>query len=318
MIEHVGAHILCDDGLDHTAELCGFCMQPITKSGCVFYLRPTKGSGSSFQVDVTRSSCPNPVYFSYHSAASSSESAPCTNVPVACPICSPTNKLAVKNPAVWKYSMAAHLRIHHASSQLLPHLIAKYTTPQDEVNNVEKYIWQRRFHKSRKSRKIYQAPTLAVSDAHRTSRLAIESNEDESRSEALQELEAQEEESLPADDIDGDDGMFESRPSDAENGADNVLEESLDAPAFVENDVVTRAGRKSRKRDLNTMLRACDCDKVVTQKEIKDGVAIRCKYDRCETGWFHLTCMYLDHVEADWRCTSHVRPFKKAKRGGRR
>ncbi|EIW85600.1 hypothetical protein CONPUDRAFT_135279 [Coniophora puteana RWD-64-598 SS2] len=321
MIEHVGVHILLDDGLDCTVELCGFCMQPAAKSGCVFYLRPTKGSAAAtFQVDLTRSSCPNLIYFSYHSAATTSDSTPCSNVPIACPICSPTNKLAIRNPAVWRYLMVAHLRIHHASSQLLPPLVEKFEVPQEEITKMETFVWQKRFIKSRKSRKAYQTLTIAVSDAHRTSQLALNASEDDHEGLALAD------EQGPSDGVHPDsvnvvDGAVNDHDSNVVSDVEDepaVHEDSLDAPESVENDVVTRAGWKSRKRDLNAMLRVCDCDKVVTPKEISDGVAIRCKYNRCKTGWFHLTCMYLDHVVSDWRCQSHERPIKKAKRGGKK
>ncbi|EIW78967.1 hypothetical protein CONPUDRAFT_91326 [Coniophora puteana RWD-64-598 SS2] len=309
--------------MDRTVEVCGFCLQPTAQSGCVVYLRPTRGSASStFQVDDTRSLCPNLVSFAYHSAATASESAPCTNVPLACPICSPTNKMAVRNPAIWRYSMVAHLRIHHASSQLLSHLTAKFTIPPDEIDNMRTLVWARRFTKSRKSRKVYHAPTLAISDAHRTSKFA--SNEDISETSAaadeqeLSDVHAEDPDVMAASTSRNHD-THSGTLSDIEDGpAESALDISLDAPEFVENDVITRAGRKSRKRDLNAMLRTCDCDKVVTQNEINDGVAIRCKYDRCETGWFHLTCMYLDCIETDWRCPSHARPTKRAKRGGKK
>ncbi|KAF8890599.1 hypothetical protein BD779DRAFT_1438361, partial [Infundibulicybe gibba] len=107
LLEHVGGHILFDSSLDSALEWCGLCMRlsPL----CIFYLRKGKGAASSAQIDMERSRCPNLLKFSYRSAASSTSLAPCSNVPISCPLCA--SDLA----AVWKYNMKAHFSKHHPS-----------------------------------------------------------------------------------------------------------------------------------------------------------------------------------------------------------
>jgi hypothetical protein len=93
ILKHVGTHILFDSTVSHLSETCGFCLQ--SGSTCVFYLYKGKGSGSGPQVDLIRSRCPNLIKLSYQSASTSTDSAPCSNVPIPCPLC-PT-----KDPAIW-------------------------------------------------------------------------------------------------------------------------------------------------------------------------------------------------------------------------
>jgi len=57
ILEHVAAHILFDKSLNSSLELCGLCLRPTPN--CVFYLRKGKGVGSSCQVDLKKSRCPN-------------------------------------------------------------------------------------------------------------------------------------------------------------------------------------------------------------------------------------------------------------------
>jgi hypothetical protein len=84
VLEHIGAHLLFDTSLDTSLELCGLCFRP--SPPCIFYLRKGKGPGTSQQVDIQKSHCPNLIKaFSYHSAAVESSNSPCTNVPLICP-----------------------------------------------------------------------------------------------------------------------------------------------------------------------------------------------------------------------------------------
>ena len=56
--------------------------------------------------------CLMKVKYSYGVAAESSPSSPCSNVPIACPLCSSAA------PAIWKYFMKAHFQETHKSAPI--------------------------------------------------------------------------------------------------------------------------------------------------------------------------------------------------------
>ncbi|KDR76610.1 hypothetical protein GALMADRAFT_139524 [Galerina marginata CBS 339.88] len=156
MLEHMGAHILHDPSIPNNLEVCGLCLRPAPM--CTIYLKKGRGGSKGYSVDMNRSTCINLIRFRYASAATSTESAPCTNVPIHCPICGP------KQPAVWRYSLYAHFHMKHdLASADFPIQIQR---PTSETNGLEE-IWKKRFQipKKRvfKNRKILP---LIISTAH--------------------------------------------------------------------------------------------------------------------------------------------------------
>ncbi|GLB45658.1 hypothetical protein LshimejAT787_2500500 [Lyophyllum shimeji] len=301
VIEHIGTHILFDSDVDRTLEICGFCAQPTARTGCVFYLRKNRGSGGAVQVDLERSTCPNLVYFSYHAASTFHRNSPCTNVPVACPVCSPDERATLRNPAIWRYSMAAHLRIHHASSQLTPSYLKQYEDDPEEVRRMEE-IWTKRFTKGSRSRKVYYPPTLAISEAHRASNVSNASASDAPDPAVPSPNPGH----VDSDNNEEPDALSSSSDDSEPESKTSSEEDDLAGPEFFENTVVSRAGRVSRKWKINEIIGSCECDQPVTPKEIKDGVAVKCSVSTCETKWYHLVCMYLERKPpGKWQCPAH-------------
>ena len=105
VLEHMAAHILHDNLLDSSEELCGLCLRPAPM--CQLYLRKPRGTSANVSVDYKRSSCINLIHFNYATASTSSEASPCSNVPISCPLC------PAESPAVWTYSLHAHFRGKH-------------------------------------------------------------------------------------------------------------------------------------------------------------------------------------------------------------
>ena len=158
ILEHMGAHILYDPMLNSSEELCGLCLRPAPM--CQIYLTKARGAGGSFSVDRTKSTCPNLVRFNYKNAAQSSESSPCSNVPVACSICPPNS------PAVWVYSLHAHYRGHHhiPSVALFPRRLELSRSEKDGMSQV----WATRFKKRKSYFKKKRITPIAISEAHQS------------------------------------------------------------------------------------------------------------------------------------------------------
>ena len=159
ILEHIGAHILYDPGLTQSTQLCGLCLRP--PPFCQFFLTKGKGANGSLKINQTLSQgCLMKVKYSYSVAAESSSSSPCSNVPVACPLCSKTS------PAVWKYFMKAHFQETHKSAS-----ISKYEHIW-KLSNFEaaemKKIWAKRKNVVVKRTKKSNIPPLVVSEHHRT------------------------------------------------------------------------------------------------------------------------------------------------------
>ncbi|KAF8261730.1 hypothetical protein EI94DRAFT_1605174 [Lactarius quietus] len=102
ILEHMGAHIQHDGLLDSSEEICGLCLRPAPM--CQLYLWKARGVSGSVTVDCKKSNCINLIHFSYAAASTSSESSPCSNIPITCPLCPDGN------PAVWTYSLHAHFQ----------------------------------------------------------------------------------------------------------------------------------------------------------------------------------------------------------------
>ncbi|THU77743.1 hypothetical protein K435DRAFT_770008 [Dendrothele bispora CBS 962.96] len=109
ILKHSGAHILNSPSNLRESEPCGFCLSPSPQ--CQFYL--TKKGG----IDRKRTKgCP--IFaalksFSYATASTSTQSNPCTNVPITCPLC---HKRDPNAPAVWRYDLDAHYRHQHPTA----------------------------------------------------------------------------------------------------------------------------------------------------------------------------------------------------------
>ncbi|QRV87004.1 hypothetical protein RhiJN_15022 [Ceratobasidium sp. AG-Ba] len=108
---HIGQHLLVlRSSLDATrtgvmADMCGFCGRAGT---CTVRVEPQR-TGKGLEVV---SDCSYRDKFSYAAAAQSSKTSPCTNRPVACPLCS-------GDRCVWSYGLKDHILAVHPAHQLL-------------------------------------------------------------------------------------------------------------------------------------------------------------------------------------------------------
>lgn len=109
LLKHMSAHILYDKQLTGKTDLCGFCLQ----STCEFFLTKKRDTKQEHQqIDMKASRCPKMAKIAYKSASECSQSNPCTNVPIYCPLCHP------RSPAVWKYNMEHHIRLVHSEANV--------------------------------------------------------------------------------------------------------------------------------------------------------------------------------------------------------
>lgn len=158
VLEHMGAHIQHDTLLDSSEELCGLCLRPAPM--CQLYLRKARGVAGSVSVDHRKSKCINLIHFNYATASTSSESSPCSNVPIVCPLC-PRD-----SPAVWRYSLHAHFRGQHRIQSPADFPI-KISLSQSEKDGMRK-VWNSRFKVSKpRKTKLKNKPALTISEAHR-------------------------------------------------------------------------------------------------------------------------------------------------------
>jgi hypothetical protein len=157
VLEHAAAHILFDSKMDPTSEPCGLCLRPSPR--CKFHLKKGKGSDANPQVNYDKSTCANMQTFSYAVAAISTNSSPCSNVPIHCSWCSQSA------PAIWQYNMYHHIKTHHAYVSLKDHENI-WKIGKSEKDGLKK-IWANR-HKVKKTckpKKQSIAP-LVISEAH--------------------------------------------------------------------------------------------------------------------------------------------------------
>lgn len=97
VLEHMGAHILFDSGVDRTTNPCGLCL--LSSQACRYFVGRGKGSKASRHVDSKRSTC--------------------SNVPIPCPLCPDA-------PAVWRYNLQSHfLNMHSAEAVVQYHDLKK-------------------------------------------------------------------------------------------------------------------------------------------------------------------------------------------------
>ncbi|THV03775.1 hypothetical protein K435DRAFT_791520 [Dendrothele bispora CBS 962.96] len=168
IISHMAAHRLYDLDLKKYKQVCGLCLS--TDGACRFYLKKGKGANSGYQVDF-RASQGCPVMkklkkrFKYTSAAQSTESSPCTNVPRRCPVC-----LDKSSPAIWTYDMKEHLVVSHPTADLSAY--RKLWELTDFEKKKMEVVWDRRHEKKEKRNRKGKGKTaltqVMISDAHRS------------------------------------------------------------------------------------------------------------------------------------------------------
>lgn len=162
-LEHGGAHIKHDVGVNIQLFPCGFCLRPLPI--CVFYLKKGRGSKGVDQIDYGRSRCSNlPERFSYGTAATSQPSSPCSNIPIRCPLC------AADECAVWRYCMEEHFRVSHPLA--LASRYAELWTLSKAEDDAMLAIWKARHATTSKVKAKPRTEPLLISEAH-DSRLAF-------------------------------------------------------------------------------------------------------------------------------------------------
>ncbi|KAH9021614.1 hypothetical protein EDB85DRAFT_2278387 [Lactarius pseudohatsudake] len=157
VLAHIASHILHDLTVDKSQEPCGLCLRPANI--CTVYL--TKRSGKNYQPTVKYMGivpCPNATNFSYSAAMVSSESAPCSNVPLQCPYCPDGS------PAVWRYNMRQHFRHRHQGVDITKHEDLWKITP-DEATAMAA-IWKNRRKQPKRRGKGKLKVPLKLSEAH--------------------------------------------------------------------------------------------------------------------------------------------------------
>jgi hypothetical protein len=157
VLEHSAAHILNDETLERTGNYCGFCLRPASR--CVVKLWKV---GGSLQIDFKASTCiflRDEITLRYSSAAQSSTSSPCSNVPIFCPIC---------NLTVWRYNFENHCRDKHPTRTTLS--ADTWKASAAEKASLEE-VWKGIVKKGKKAavRKKPAAVKLAISEAHSAS-----------------------------------------------------------------------------------------------------------------------------------------------------
>ncbi|KAF8264280.1 hypothetical protein EI94DRAFT_1703360 [Lactarius quietus] len=163
VLAHIASHILHDLTIDKSQEPCGLCLQPAAL--CTIYL--TRCSGRNYQWALKYGGiapCPNATNFSYMAAMVSSDSSPCSNVPLQCPYCSDGS------PAVWRYNMRLHFQHQHPGVDTAKHQDLWKITPEEAT--AMKQIWDDRHRQCRPCGKGKSKVPLKVSDAHSSWRLS--------------------------------------------------------------------------------------------------------------------------------------------------
>ncbi|KAI0259272.1 hypothetical protein BC834DRAFT_926295 [Gloeopeniophorella convolvens] len=161
VLEHIGGHILHNPSIDRTLEPCGLCLS--SHATCCIYLKKSKSCQGNLKIDHAKSKCLNFIKFLYATAAKSSPSSPCSNVPMPCPLC------PADAPAVWRYNLCAHLMRLHPSVPLGPHE-HMWTLMNFEVTELSA-IWKNRL-KQPEARKRKVGATITISEVHSTHSVA--------------------------------------------------------------------------------------------------------------------------------------------------
>ncbi|KAF8262084.1 hypothetical protein EI94DRAFT_1603809 [Lactarius quietus] len=163
VLAHIASHILHDLTINKSQEPCGLCLRPAAL--CTIYL--TRRSGWNYQWALKYGGiapCPNATNFSYSAAMVSSDSSPCSNVPLQCPYCSDGS------PAVWRYNMRLHFQHRHPGVDTAKHQDLWKIMPEEAT--AMKQIWGDRHRQRRPRGKGKSKVPLKVSDAHSSRRLS--------------------------------------------------------------------------------------------------------------------------------------------------
>jgi hypothetical protein len=87
-------------------DACGFCG---SSPACPVFLQTIK------KTTKITSPCTDYYEVSWAKSGRSSDTRPCTNVPIICELCHPNTPRYRETPAIWKYGMRAHIRAAHPS-----------------------------------------------------------------------------------------------------------------------------------------------------------------------------------------------------------
>ncbi|KAH9172330.1 hypothetical protein EDB89DRAFT_1832840, partial [Lactarius sanguifluus] len=126
---------------------------------CTIYL--TKRSGRNYQPTVKYMGivpCPNATNFSYSTAMVSSDSAPCSNVPLQCPYCPDGS------PAVWRYNTRQHFQHQHQGIDITNHEDLWKITPDEAMAMAA--IWKNHCRQPKQRSKGKLKVPLKLSEAH--------------------------------------------------------------------------------------------------------------------------------------------------------
>lgn len=157
VLAHIGAHILHDKSLNRNDELCGLYLQPSLI--CKYFVLPPHGTKGSHRIDQQRSEgCTRMLKFSHGKAEVSSDSAPCSNVPIHCPICGKSK------PAMWRYNLEGHLKTKHSDKAANQHSSLWAISQGERV--AMNHVWVNRQPETTKRNRKSNAPALVVSDVH--------------------------------------------------------------------------------------------------------------------------------------------------------
>ncbi|KAJ7246639.1 hypothetical protein C8J57DRAFT_1081377 [Mycena rebaudengoi] len=157
LLQHNGGHILFDPTFRRADQRCGLCLRPFPM--CEFYLTGGSGTDSARQVDWKRSTCLRQVTFSMAAAQKWSESSPCTNHLIPCPL--------TCGLVIWTYNIEAHYRgIRHGLTSL-ENVHLGYNMANGEYELMKKLFENRQNYPRPRNLKATKAvPPLTISTAH--------------------------------------------------------------------------------------------------------------------------------------------------------
>ncbi|KAH9161760.1 hypothetical protein EDB89DRAFT_1830719, partial [Lactarius sanguifluus] len=157
VLAHIGSHVLHDMSIDRSLEPCGLCLRPATL--CTIYLTRRSARNGHWTPRYSGTvPCPNATSFSYAAAMVSSESSPCSNVPILCSYCPDGS------PAVWRYNMRSHLQNRHRGVDPDKHRDLWVLTREEVTAMAD--IWKRRLRQPKRRCKGKQKLPLKLSEAH--------------------------------------------------------------------------------------------------------------------------------------------------------
>lgn len=155
LLAHMASHILFDPKIIRQDLPCGLCLQP--GPCCLFVI--AKGTTGNTTINWSASvGCPNMMKFKYATAKESTESSPCSNVPMECPSCPP------KSPAQWRYNLREHFIAKHTPEALRRHKHLWALTSR-EVDGMKK-VWKDRHTQTVKRPNDANKRVVVISDAH--------------------------------------------------------------------------------------------------------------------------------------------------------